>query len=79
MFADRLVHDAGLHWPTLIARSPSAWPARQLAHLCRTVCALRGHELVLHRASKSRVTRVPAAAGCEPLPDFRVFMTPVHR
>ena len=49
MFAEHLVHDIGLHWPSMTAAQAGKWTRRQLVHIHRGLCALRGHDLHLHR------------------------------
>ena len=52
MFAERLIHDIELHWPSITVAHANQWARRQLVHLHRGVCALRGHDLVLYRAPR---------------------------
>jgi hypothetical protein len=61
MFAERVVHDVGLHWPSITAAQANGWAGRQLAHLHRGLCALRGHDLVLHREPRRLSVR---CVGC---------------
>ena len=48
MVGERLLHDVALHWPSITAAQAGEWAGRQLAHVHRELCALRGHELRLH-------------------------------
>jgi len=48
MVGERLLHDVGWHWPSSAAAQAGEWAGRQLAHVHRELCALRGHELRLH-------------------------------
>lgn len=49
MFAERLVHEFGVHWAPITLAHANEWGWRQLVHIHRGLCALRGHDLVLHR------------------------------
>ena len=48
MFAEHLLQDVGLHWPSIAAAQAGQWARRQFAQVLRGLCALRGHNVVLH-------------------------------
>ena len=49
MLADRLIHGVGLHRPSFAGVQADEWARRVLAWVHRGLCAMRGHDLFLHR------------------------------
>ena len=49
MLAERLIHGVGLHRPSFTRVEADEWARRVLAGVHRGLCAMRGHDLILHR------------------------------
>ena len=48
MLAERLLHEVGLHGPSFSAAQTQEWARGFLACVRRRLCAMRGHDLILH-------------------------------
>jgi len=48
MFAERLLHDVGLHGVSFGAAQAHEWAWGVVVCVHRRLCALRGHDLILH-------------------------------